>query len=64
MTSQNASISPTDEIRRIRRDLSSKFDYDLDRIVDDLQSKQRETIRLPRRSPRTQSARKVPNPRE
>ncbi|MEM9352545.1 MAG: hypothetical protein AAGA92_05990 [Planctomycetota bacterium] len=44
----------TTEIREARRRLADKFDNDLDRIVDDLQRKQRESGR--RYSDRSKSA--------
>lgn len=38
-----------DEILAIKRRLAAQFDNDLERIVADLQSKQRNTVRLPPR---------------
>jgi hypothetical protein len=46
---------PTTEIKRIRHQLGADFDYDLDRIFDDLRRRQAESgrnyIRLPARKP-------------
>jgi hypothetical protein len=53
-------MSPTDEIRAIRRELAARFENDLSRIVADLQRQQRESGReyltLPKRPPRPQLA--------
>ena len=55
-------MSPTDEIRAIRRELAARFDHDLNRIVADLRRQQRESGRvymtLPKRPPRNQVAMK------
>ncbi len=37
------------EILRIKRELSARFDNDLDRIIADAQSRERDTINLPPR---------------
>ena len=41
--------SINDEILAIKRRLAAAFDNDLDRIVADIQSRQRNTVRLPPR---------------
>ncbi|XZE18290.1 hypothetical protein SH449x_003578 [Pirellulaceae bacterium SH449] len=38
-----------DEILRIKRELASKFDNDLARIVEDIRSRETNTVSLPRR---------------
>jgi len=47
---------PTEEIKAIRHRLGAECDFDLDRIIDDVQQRQRESgrtyIRLPKREPR------------
>lgn len=47
--------SPTEEIRAARHTLATKFDNDLQRIMDDLRRQQqcsgKEYIRLPKRQP-------------
>ena len=39
-------MSPTDEIRAIRRELAARFDNDLHRIFEDIQRQQRESGRV------------------
>jgi hypothetical protein len=55
-------MSPTEEIRAIRRELAAQFDNDLDRIFADVRQQQqesgREYITLPKREPRHQ---RMPN---
>jgi hypothetical protein len=52
-------LTPTEEIRAIRRKLAAQFDNDLDRIVADLGREQeelgRQYITLPKRPPRPQT---------
>lgn len=43
-----------DEILAIKRRLAAQFDNDLDRIVADLQAKQRNTVCLPPRSTKSE----------
>jgi hypothetical protein len=47
---------PTEEIKAIRHRLGAEMDFDLDRIIADVQQRQKESgrtyIRLPKREPR------------
>lgn len=57
-------LSPTEEIRRIRHALAEQFDNDPDRIFEDLLRKQREwggpLVRLPARPPCGRGGANVP----
>lgn len=52
--------TPTEEIRRIRRELAARFDNDIHRIGAETRRRQQESgrrfITLPRRLPRNQTA--------
>ncbi len=48
--------SINDEILRIKRDLAARFDNDLDRIVADARSRERDTISLPPRRYRSEQS--------
>ena len=52
--------TPTDEIRRIRRELAERFDNDVHRIGEETRRRQQESgrrfITLPRRLPRNHAA--------
>lgn len=52
---------PTEEIKAIRHRLGAEMDFDLDRIIADVQQRQKESgrtyIRLPKREPRITSKR-------
>lgn len=54
--------SPTAEIREVRHLLAARFGNDVDRIYEDLRRKQQESgrtyVRLPKRTPRTDTSRK------
>ncbi len=55
-----------EEVRRIRDELSARFNYDLDAIVRDLQEKQRRSgrkiISLAKKNPAEHSENSVPYP--
>ena len=52
--------TPTDEIKAVRHRLGAEFDYDLHRIIAEIQKRQKESgreyIRLPKREPRIAAA--------
>jgi len=54
---------PTEEIKAIRHRLGAEMDFDLDRIIADIQQRQKDSgrtyIRLPKREPRINRVRAV-----
>jgi len=52
---------PTEEIKAIRHRMGAEMDFDVDRIIEDAQRRQKESgrtyIRLPKREPRIQKDR-------